>query len=500
MHASDVLKNASPVPPEESEEPLLKGATFSSSDLPRCASLGHFAIIFLQCTQALGWCGVVAVLAIFVRTAFGYSEDFSSLVANLFVCLLFTSAVVGGLLADSALGQFNTVVFSVCVTAGGYLCLMLSTVQTTADDPQYSEAAVLLSLAFVAIGSGSCLPCLSSFVGEQMDPYIKAAKSEEVQVRLSSKLSSLYQWFYLSFNVGALSGQILTPLIAQQFSYGFAFGMLLGVTLLGLLLFLLCSALYVRRPASATGLSAIFAEKSNRTAVLAIVKIFAVLPLFWTLFYNTSSLWTFSAQRMNRRLADWEMQPGQMMALNGIFDILLIPLLGQFIYSALEKCCSFYNFPRIATGMGLASLAFLAAALLEVQVSQTLVARASTNLLMPLTGSSPVDASAPTSPISVAWQVPQYFLLSAGEVMVGVTTLEMAYRIAPPRLKGFAMMLYYVARAIGCALLAAVMLVHIGPPFVTYFFFACLMMIVVVAFVAINWKNFSQPNVDENYS
>jgi len=497
MHTADVLKNATPVPSEESEEPLLKSATFSSSTLPRWASLGHFAIIFLQCTQALGWCGVVAVLAIFVRSAFGYSEDFSSLITNLFVCFLFTAAVVGGLLADSALGQYNTVVFSVCITAGGYLCLMLSTVQTTADGPKYSEAAVFLSLLFVAIGSGSCLPCLSSFVGEQLDPYIKAAENEEAHARLSAKLSSLYQWFYLSFNVGALSGQILTPLIAQQFSYGFAFGVLLGVTLLGLLIFLLCSTLYVRRPASPSGLGAIFAEKSNRTAVLAIIKIFAVLPLFWTLFYNTSSLWTFSAQRMNRRLGDWEIQPGQMMALNGMFDILLIPLLGQLIYPALEKCCSFYNFPRIATGLGMASLAFLGAALLEIQVSQTMVTRTATNLLLPFTGGGTVDAAAPTSPISVAWQVPQYFFLSAGEVMIGVTTLEMAYRIAPPRLKGFAMMLYYVARAIGCALLAAVMLLHIGPPFVTYFFFSSLMLLVAIAFVAINWKSISQPKPDD---
>ena len=33
--------------------------------------------------------------------------------------------------------------------------------------------------------------------------------------------------------------------------------------------------------------------------------------------------------------------------------------------------------------------------------------------------------------VSIAWQLPQLFLLSLGDVMVGITGLEVAYSLAP---------------------------------------------------------------------
>ena len=37
--------------------------------------------------------------------------------------------------------------------------------------------------------------------------------------------------------------------------------------------------------------------------------------------------------------------------------------------------------------------------------------------------------------VSIAWQLPQLFLLSLGDVMTGITSLEVAYSLAPMDLR-----------------------------------------------------------------
>ena len=37
--------------------------------------------------------------------------------------------------------------------------------------------------------------------------------------------------------------------------------------------------------------------------------------------------------------------------------------------------------------------------------------------------------------VSIAWQLPQLFLLSLGDVMIGITGLEVAYSLAPMDLR-----------------------------------------------------------------
>jgi len=39
--------------------------------------------------------------------------------------------------------------------------------------------------------------------------------------------------------------------------------------------------------------------------------------------------------------------------------------------------------------------------------------------------------------VSILWQIPQYVLITASEILVSVTLLSLAYDEAPPRLKSF---------------------------------------------------------------
>ena len=53
------------------------------------------------------------------------------------------------------------------------------------------------------------------------------------------------------------------------------------------------------------------------------------------------------------------------------------------------------------------------------------------------------------TPITIAWQILPYALLTLGEVLVSATGLEFAYSQAPPSMKGVIMSFWYLAVTIG---------------------------------------------------
>ncbi len=52
-------------------------------------------------------------------------------------------------------------------------------------------------------------------------------------------------------------------------------------------------------------------------------------------------------------------------------------------------------------------------------------------------------------PVSIAWQIAPYALLTLGEVLVSATGLEFAYSQAPASMKGVIMALWYLAVTVG---------------------------------------------------
>jgi len=64
-----------------------------------------------------------------------------------------------------------------------------------------------------------------------------------------------------------------------------------------------------------------------------------------------------------------------------------------------------------------------------------------------------------TAPLHVAWQIPQYFFLSCGEVMSSITGLEFAFTQAPDGFRGAVMAGWYLTQAAGNAVVAIVALV-----------------------------------------
>jgi POT family proton-dependent oligopeptide transporter len=136
-----------------------------------------------------------------------------------------------------------------------------------------------------------------------------------------------------------------------------------------------------------------------------------------------------------------------------------------FVYPAVERRgVRVTPLRKMSVGMFVTVLSFVAAAFVEARLG---------------------DGSG--APPHVAWQIPQYFFLAVGEVLVSVTALEFAYGEAPRRLKSVVMGLWYLTIASGSILTALVAWANRFQGVAYYAFFAVLMLVAAIAFALVAW-------------
>ena len=195
-------------------------------------------------------------------------------------------------------------------------------------------------------------------------------------------------------------------------------------------------------------------------AVLRIISIFFIVSVFWALFDQHGSSWVRQAKQMNLLVGSLTLLPSQIGALNPLMVMALIPFNNFFLYPFLEKR-GFEMSPlkRMSIGMFVASLAFVAVALIQAAI-----------------------ATSGDGTVSVLWQIAPYLLMTQAEVMVSITGLEFAYTQAPTKMKSTIMGFWLLSVSLGNKLTA--MLTGFGEMSLTGFFwlFAGLMAAAAVLF------------------
>ena len=66
--------------------------------------------------------------------------------------------------------------------------------------------------------------------------------------------------------------------------------------------------------------------------VLRVLVMYIPLPVFWALYDQQGSRWTFQATRMNGQVGNYIIKPDQMQLINPAIILILIPLFDQIIY------------------------------------------------------------------------------------------------------------------------------------------------------------------------
>jgi len=169
-----------------------------------------------------------------------------------------------------------------------------------------------------------------------------------------------------------------------------------------------------------------------------------------------------------------------MQSVNPIFVMMFIPIFTYVLYPWLERRgLKPTPLRRMGMGMVLGAVSFVVAAGVQSRIESG-------------------------AHLSVAWQLIQYAIIIAGEVLLSVTGLEFAFSQAPPSMKSTIMSMWLLSVAFGNMLTASVTnlnknLIHASGPG-ELLFYAGLMLVVAAVFAVIARNFHDRPAQPESIS
>ncbi|XP_032412892.1 solute carrier family 15 member 1b [Xiphophorus hellerii] len=373
--------------------------------------LSIFFIVVNEFCERFSYYGMRAVLVLYFKYFLKWDDDFSTTIYHTFVALCYLSPILGAIIADSWLGKFKTIVYLSIVYTAGQVIMAVGAINDitdgnkdgTPDNMTFHIALSMVGLLLIALGTGGIKPCVAAFGGDQFND------DQEKQ------RSTFFSIFYLSINAGSLLSTIITPILraqkcgihTQQQCYPLAFGVPAALMVVSLIVFIVGSGMYNKTAPSGNIMVkvckciffAIMNRFHNRSSqipkrehwldwaeekydklliaqvkmVLKVLFLYIPLPMFWALFDQQGSRWTLQATTMDGNFGLMVIQPDQMQTVNPILILIMVPVMDFIIYPLISKCkLNFTPLRKITVGMFLAGLAFVAAALVQLQIDATL--------------------------------------------------------------------------------------------------------------------------------
>ncbi|KAH9794243.1 protein nrt1/ ptr family 8.3 [Citrus sinensis] len=373
----------------------------------------------------------------------------------------------------------------------------------SATPAQY--AVFFFGLYLIALGTGGIKPCVSSFGADQFDD---TDSNERV------KKGSFFNWFYFSINIGALISSSLIVWIQDNAGWGLGFGipaLFMGfaiasffsgtslyrfqrpggspITRMCQVLVASCRKWNLEVPNDSTLLyetqdkaSAIEGSRKiehsdelrclDKAAVVSdaeiksgdfsnpwilctvtqveelkiLIRMFPIWAtgiVFSAVYAQMSTLFVEQGMVMDTSIGSFTIPPASLSSFDVISVIFWVPIYDKIIRG-------FSELQRMGIGLFLSVLCMSAAAVVEI------------NRLRLARELELVDQNV-SVPISIFWQIPQYFLLGAAEVCTFIGQLEFFYDQSPDAMRSLCSALSLLTTALGNYLSSFILTV------VTYF-------------------------------
>lgn len=424
----------------------------------------------------------------------------------------YITPLLGAFLADSYLGRFWTIaVFSTIYAIGMTFLTLTASVPGLkptcrpnegchATDAQ--KAAFFFALYTIALGTGGIKSCVSTYGADQFDDADEGEKK---------KKASFFNWFYLSINVGALIAGSVLVWVQENVSWGLGFGIPAVAMAIAILSFFSGTRLYrnqkpggspltriaqvvmaavrkrrVQVPADKALLyevadaesvikgsrkldhtedfrffdkAAVEIETDNikdsvnawrlctvtqveeLKAIIRLLPIWATGIMFSAVYSQMGSLFVLQGQKMDRRLAPstFKIPSATLSIFDTISVIIWVPIYDRIIVPVARKFTGHPNgitqLQRMGIGLVISIFSMLSAGLVEL-----------VRLRIVRTHD---DYQLDAVPMSVFWQVPQYFLIGCAEVFTFIGQLEFFYEQAPDAMRSLSSALSLTTVALG---------------------------------------------------
>uniref|UniRef100_A0A8C8JP62 Solute carrier family 15 member 2 n=1 Tax=Oncorhynchus tshawytscha TaxID=74940 RepID=A0A8C8JP62_ONCTS len=379
-----------------------------------------------------------AVLTLYFINYLHWNQNLSTAVYHAFSSLCYFTPILGALIADSWLGKFKTIVYLSVVYVLGHVVKSVGAIPSVGDSTIHI-ALSMMGLILIAFGTGGIKPCVAAFGGDQFD---------EEHTNERRKFFSI---FYMSINAGSLLSTVITPILrgnVQCFGgdcYALAFGVPAILMVIALVVFISGSGMYKKSPPEGNVLldvcrclglaiknrwmSSKYDSKRKHwldwaeekypkrliheiKMVLRVLVLFIPLPMFWALFDQQVRI-----QCMLNALLILMFVP--------IFDVVVYPLIGLLLMTSF----TFFQgsgdiIPQKMEDVKVIISLFFSLHCWEGSVSKHFTVTGSPHLF-----------TKHANNVHIAWQIPQYALMTAGEVMFSIPGIEFSYSQAPANMK-----------------------------------------------------------------
>ncbi|CAL4884823.1 unnamed protein product [Urochloa decumbens] len=474
--------------------PLLK-------DKKRTGSKAPMVILGFECLESIGFFGISTNLVVYLEKVLHGSSLASASNVTTWSGTSYLTPLFGAIIADTFLGNYNTIIVSLVFYLLGMMLVTFSAFLPTAavlggSSVFGAQTVAFVGLYLVAVGSGGVRSSLLPFGAEQFD--------DDNATDRESK-GSFFSWFYLCVSFGPIVSGLFIVWIQDNVSWGLGFGISTACIALAFGVFVLATPMYKRRMPTGTPLkrlsqvvvaacrkisrrvpadAAMLHEVSDKvdpqpkiahtgdfsfldkaaiitesdfgeviaeeagssswklctvTQVEELKILLRLLPIWATSIIvsaayaqmNTTFIQQGSA--MNMSILSVPVPAASMASFEVTCVLGWVMLYGKVIVPALR---SFYPgadgepsmLQRMGAGRLLMALAMAVSALVEMKR---------------------LDSAARGEEISIAWQIPQYFVLAGAEVFCYIAQLEFFYAEAPDTMKSTCTSLALLTIALG---------------------------------------------------
>uniref|UniRef100_T1GAZ4 Uncharacterized protein n=1 Tax=Megaselia scalaris TaxID=36166 RepID=T1GAZ4_MEGSC len=161
--------------------------------------------------------------------------------------------------------------------------------------------------------------------------------------------------------------------------------------------------------------------------VIKITKLFIPLPIYYALLAQQDSSWTFQASQMDTTVFGFRIEPDQAKAMGPVFLFTMIPIWTYLVTPILKTCdIEISALKSMVVGGFVSALSFICAGILQIEIN------------------SSVEKT-----VNILWQIPQFFLIMFGELLLSIPGLEFAFKQAPESMKSVLTAAFFINNAFG---------------------------------------------------
>ncbi|KAB2097167.1 hypothetical protein ERO13_A01G144300v2 [Gossypium hirsutum] len=466
-----------------------------------------------ECCERLAYYGIATNLVSYLTKKLHEGNVSAARNVTTWQGTCYLTPLIGAVLADAYWGRYWTIAAFSTIYFFGMCTLTLSasipalkpaecvgSICPSATPAQY--AVFFFGLYLIALGTGGIKPCVSSFGADQFDD---TDPNERV------KKGSFFNWFYFSINIGALISSSLLVWIQDNAGWGLGFG--IPALFMGLAIgsFFSGTALYrFQRPGGSPitrmfqVLVAAFHKRSlkvpedstllyetgdkhsaiegsrklehseelkclDKAAIVTDVEtksgdfsnpwrlctvtqveelkilirmfpIWATGIVFSAVYAQMSTMFVEQGMMMDTKIGSFTIPPASLSTFDVISVIFWVPIYDRIIVPIARKFTrkerGFSELQRMGIGLFISVLCMSAAAVVE------------TRRLHLAKELDLVDKQVAV-PISILWQIPQYFLLGAAEVCTFIGQLEFFYDQSPDAMRSLCSALSLLTTSLG---------------------------------------------------